>query len=156
MKWHTAILDISARLVHLNSPVYENVTLQLPVISRIKASLHHMVERKIEEIHVVREFPDVFLDDLPRLPPERAIKFKIELQPGTAHIAKALYKMTPVELAEMKIQLHCLQYKGFIHPSSSPWGRPALFVSKKDKDFHLCVDYQPLNDVTIKIPTATD
>jgi hypothetical protein len=79
MKWHKAVLDISARLVHLNSPVYGKVTLHLPAISRIKESLHHVVERRLEDIHVVREFPDVFPDDLPGMPPERAIEFKIEL-----------------------------------------------------------------------------
>jgi hypothetical protein len=83
MKWHKAVLDISARLVHLNSPVYEKVTLHLPVISRIKATLHHVVERRLEDIHVVREFPDVFPDDLPGMPPGRAIEFKIELQCNT-------------------------------------------------------------------------
>jgi hypothetical protein len=70
LKWHKAVLDISARLVHLNSPVYGNVTLHLPAISRINASLHHVVERRLEDIHVVREFPDVFPDDLPGMPPE--------------------------------------------------------------------------------------
>jgi hypothetical protein len=91
MKWHKVVLDISARLVHLNSPVYGKVTLHLPMISRIKASLHHVVERKIEEIHVVQEFLDLFPDDLLGMPPDRAIEFKIELQPGTTPIAKALY-----------------------------------------------------------------
>jgi hypothetical protein len=92
----------------------------------------------------------VFPDNLPGMPPERAIEFKIELQPGTTPIAKAPYKMSPVELAELKIQLQNLLDKGFIHPSSSPWGCSALFVSKKDKDLHLCVDYRPLNVVTVK------
>jgi hypothetical protein len=90
MKWHKAVLDISARLVHLNSPMYGKVTLHLPAISRIKASLHHVVERRLEDIHVVHEFPD----DLPGMPPERAIEFKIELQPGTAPISKAPYKIS--------------------------------------------------------------
>jgi hypothetical protein len=150
MKWHKAVLDISVRLVHLNSPVYGKVTLHLPAISRIKASLHHVVERRLEDIHLVREFPDVFPDDLPVMPPERAIEFKIELQPGTATISKAPYKMSWEELAELKIQLKDLLDKGFIRPSSSPWGCPALFVSKKDKCLRLCVDYRPLNAVTIK------
>jgi hypothetical protein len=79
MKWHKAILDISARLVHLNSPVYGKVTLHLPAISHIKASLHHVVERRLEDIHVVHEFPDVFPDELLGMPPERVIEFKIEL-----------------------------------------------------------------------------
>jgi hypothetical protein len=120
MKWHKAVLDISARLVHLNSPVYRKVTLHLSAISRIKASLHHVVERRLEDIHVVREFPDVFPDDLLRMPPERAIEFKIELQPGTAHISKTPYKMSREELAQLKIQLKDLLDKGFIPPSSSP------------------------------------
>jgi hypothetical protein len=150
MKWHKAVLDISARLVHLNSPVYGKVTLHLPVISHIKASLHHVVERRLEDIHVVHEFPDVFPDDLPGMPPRRVIEFEIELQPGTAPISKVSYKMSWEELAELKIQLNDLLDKGFIRPSSSPWGCPALFVSKNDKSLCLCVDYRPLNAVTIK------
>jgi hypothetical protein len=100
---HRAVLDITARLVHLNSPVYGKVTRHLPAISHIKASLHHVVERRLEDIHVVREFLNVFLDDLPGMPPERAIEFKIELQPGTAPISKAPYKMPREELIELKI-----------------------------------------------------
>jgi hypothetical protein len=150
MKWYKAVLDISARLVHLNSPVYGKVTMYLPAISYIKASLHHVVERRLEDIHVVHEFPDVFPDDLSGMPPERAIEFKIELQPGTAPISKASYKMSREELAELKIQLKDLLDKGFIRPSSSPWGCPALFMSKKDKGLRLCVDYRPLNAATIK------
>jgi hypothetical protein len=150
MKWHKAVLDIVARLVHLNSPVYGKVTLHLHVISRIKASLHYVVEKKIEDIHVVREFPNVFPDDLSGMPPERAIKFKIELQPGTTPIAKSLYRMMPMESAELKVQLKDLLDKGYIRPSSSPWGCPALFVKKKDEVLRLCEDYRPLNAATIK------
>jgi hypothetical protein len=150
MKWHKATLDISAWLVHLNSPVYGKVTLHLPTISRIKVSLHHVAELKLEDIHVIREFPDIFPDDLLGMPPERAIEFKIELQPSTAPISKAPYKMSPVELKELKIQLQGWLDKGYIHPSISPWGCSALFVEKKDKELHLCVDYHPLNAVTIK------
>jgi hypothetical protein len=92
---------------------------------------------------------DVFPDDLPRMPPKRAIEFKIELQPDTTPIAKAPYKMSPVELKDLKIQMQGLLDKGYIRPSTSPWGCSALFV-EKDKELHLCVDYQPLNVVTIK------
>jgi hypothetical protein len=150
MKMHKIVLDIAARLVHLNSPVYGKVTLHLPAISRIKASLHHVVKRRLENIHVVREFSDVFPDDLPGMPPGRAIEFKIELKPGTALISNTSYKMSRKELVELKTQLKDLLDKSFIHPSSSPWGCPALFVSKKDKDLRLCMDYRPLNAVTIK------
>jgi hypothetical protein len=97
MKLHKAVLDIADRLIHLDSPVYGKITLHLPVISCIKASLHHMVELKLEDIHVIQEFLDIFLDDLPWMPPKRAIEFKIELQPGTALIEKAPYKISPVE-----------------------------------------------------------
>jgi hypothetical protein len=83
------------------------------------------------------------------MPLEREIEFKIELQPGTALIAKAPYKMSHVELKELKIQLQGLLNKGYIHPIISPWGCSVLFV-EKDNELHLCVDYRPLNTVTIK------
>jgi hypothetical protein len=92
----------------------------------------------------------VLPDDMPGMPPKRAIEFKIELQPGTAPITKAPYKMSPVELKELKIQLQCLLDKGYIHPSTSPWGCSALFAERKDKELRLCVDYRMLNAVTIK------
>jgi hypothetical protein len=92
----------------------------------------------------------VFPDDLPRMPPKRAIKFKIVLQPSTAPIAKAPYKMSHVELKELKIQLQGSLDKGYIRPCTSPWGCSALFVEKKDKELRLCVDYRPLNAFTIK------
>jgi hypothetical protein len=126
------------------------VRLYLPAVSHIKASLHHVVELKLEDIHIIREFLDVFLDDLPGMPSERAIEFKIELQPCTAPIAEAPYKMSPVEMRELKIQLHGLLDKVYIRPSTSPWGYSAMFMEKKDKELRLCVDYRPLNAVTIK------
>jgi hypothetical protein len=150
MKLHRAALDIAGRLVRLDSPVYGKVILHLPAVSRMMASLHHVVELRLEDIHVVREFSDVFPDDLPRMPPERAIDFKIELQPGTAPVAKAPYNMSPMEMKELKIQLQGLLDKGYIRPSTSPWSCSVLFVEKKDKELRLCVDYHPLNVVTIK------
>jgi hypothetical protein len=149
-KMHKAILDIAGCLVHLDTLVYGKVILHLPVISRIKASLHHVVEQKLEDIHVVREFLNVFPDDLPRMPPERAIEFKIELQHGTAPVAKAPYTMSPMEMKELKIQLQGMLDKGYIRPSTLPWGCSVLFVEKKDKELCLCVDYRPLNAVTTK------
>jgi hypothetical protein len=114
MKLHGAVLDIAGRLVHLDSPVYGKVILHLSAVSHIKASLRHVVELKLKDIHVVREFLDVFPDDLPGIPPERVIEFKIELQLGTAPISKAPYKMSPVELKELKIQLQGFLDKGYI------------------------------------------
>jgi hypothetical protein len=100
--------------------MYGKVILHLSTVSHIKASLHHVIELKLEDIHVVHEFLDMFPNDLPGMPPERVIEFKIELQPGTAPIAKAPYKMSHVELKELKIQLQGLLDKGYIHPSTSP------------------------------------
>jgi hypothetical protein len=86
---------------------------------------------KPEDIPVVCEYANIFLDDLPGMPPDRDIEFIIELQPGTAPISKRPYRMPPKELAELKLQLQKLLDKGFIRPSASPWGCPALFVKKR-------------------------
>jgi hypothetical protein len=99
---------------------------------------------------VVCEFLDVFLDDLLGLPPDRDVEFKIELVPGTTPISRRPYRMPPNELAELKTQLQELLEKGLIRPSLSSWGCPALFVKKKDNPLWMCVDYRPLNAVTIK------
>jgi hypothetical protein len=101
IKAHRAVLDIAGWLVHLESPVYGKVILHLPTISRIKASLHHVVELKLEDIHVIREYLDVFPNELPGMPPERVIEFKIGLQPGTAPVAKAPYKISPMKMKEL-------------------------------------------------------
>ncbi|KAL4017963.1 hypothetical protein IC575_021546 [Cucumis melo] len=99
---------------------------------------------------VVREYPDVFSDELPGLPPPREVDFAIELEPGTAPISRAPYRMAPAELKELKVQLQELLDKGFIRPSVSPWGAPVLFVKKKDGSMRLCIDYRELNKVTVK------
>ncbi|KAM2491167.1 hypothetical protein PS1_042866 [Malus domestica] len=104
----------------------------------------------VEEVGVVRHYPDVFPDDLPGLPPDRDVEFSIELLPGTNPISLTPYRMAPSELRELKIQLQELIDKGFIQPSSSPWGAPVLFVRKKDGTLRLCIDYRQLNRVTIK------
>jgi hypothetical protein len=109
-----------------------------------------MVESPVERIPVVCEYPDVFPDELSGMPPDRDREFAIELQPGTAPISKRPYRMPQTELPELKKQLQELLDKGFIHPSTSPWGCLALFVKKKDESLRLCVDYRPLNAVTVK------
>jgi hypothetical protein len=137
-------------MVHLDSPVYGSITLQLSLPSAVPPSVHHTAVQNLEDILVACEFPDVFLEDLPGMPPDRDVEFVIELQPGTTPISRRPYKMTPKELAELKVQLNGLLDRGYIHPSSSPWGYPALFMKKKDQFLRLCVDYRPLNIVTIK------
>ncbi|TYK09586.1 pol protein [Cucumis melo var. makuwa] len=99
---------------------------------------------------VVREYPDVFPDELPGLSPPREIDFAIELEPGTAPILRAPYRMAPAELKELNVQLQELLDKGFIRPNVSPWGAPILFVKKKDGSMRLCIDYRELNKVTVK------
>jgi hypothetical protein len=150
MRRHRTLLDTAARVVHLDSPEHGSVNLQLTSTPVHTASAHHTVVQNLEDIPVAREFPNVFLEDLPSMHPNRDVEFTIELQPSTVPISRQSYKMTPKELAELKIQLKKLLDKGYIHPSSSPWSCPTLFVKKKDQSLRLCVDYWPLNAVTIK------
>ena len=107
-------------------------------------------EVKVEDIHVVSEYADVFPEDLPGIPPEREVDFTIELVPGAAPVSRAPYRMSPAELKELKEQLMELLGKGFIRPSTSPWGAPVLFVKKKDGSMRLCIDYRQLNQLTIR------
>ena len=105
---------------------------------------------ELSKVPVVCEFPDVFPEELPGMPPDREIEFRIELAPGTAPIYKKPYRMAPSELVELKKQIKELLDKGFIRASSSPWGSPVLFTKKKDGTLRLCIDYRALNMVTIK------
>ncbi|KAH0709559.1 hypothetical protein KY284_010986 [Solanum tuberosum] len=104
----------------------------------------------LKSIPMVNEFPEVFPDDLPGVPPEREIEFRIDLLPDTQPISIPLYKMAPAELKELKEQLKDLLDKGFIRASISPWGAPVFFVKKKDGSLRMCIDYRQLNKITIK------
>jgi hypothetical protein len=146
MKEHKTLLDTAARTVQLDSLVHGITVLQLSTHPVTASSLHHLTAPSLEDIPIARDYPD----DLPGMPPDRDVEFTIELQPGTTPISRCPYKMTPKELAELKVQLNELMGKGFIRPSSSPWGCPSLFVKKKDQPLRLCVDYWPLNAVTFK------
>ena len=99
---------------------------------------------------VLCEYEDVFPDELLKLPPHREVDFVIELHPGTSPISMTPHRMTPVELYELKVQLQELLDKGFIIPTTSPWGTPVLFAKKKDKTLQLCIDYRQLNMVMVK------
>jgi hypothetical protein len=147
---HQAVLDIAARAIEIHSPTYGEITFYLPNQGCTRSCAFAMLGSPVEKIPVVYDYPDVFPDELPGMPPDRDIEFVIELQPEIAPISKRPYRMLPAELAELKKQLQELLDKGFIRPSTSPWGCPALFVKKKDESLRLCVDYHPLNAVTIK------
>ena len=150
MTQHGVTLDILSRAVEINSPTHGTTTLYLPFQECIISCAFAMSEAKLEEILVVCEYANIFPDDLLGMPPDRDIEFIIELQPGTAPISKMPYRMPPKELAELKIPLQEVLDKGFIHLSASPCGCPSLFVKKNDDSLRLCVDYRPLNAVTIK------
>ena len=105
---------------------------------------------RLEDILIVREFSDVFPEDLLGIPPDREIDFQIKLTPGIEPISKAPYRMAPLELKELKVQMEELVSKGFVRPSTSPWGAPILFVKKNDGILRLFIDYRELNKVTIR------
>ncbi|GKC34089.1 putative reverse transcriptase domain-containing protein [Tanacetum coccineum] len=107
-------------------------------------------KKRLEDVPIVRAFPDVFPEDLLGLPPTRQVEFQIDLIHGVAPVAWAPYRLAPSEMKELSEQLKELSDKGFIRPSSSPWGAPILFVIKKDGSFRMCIDYQELNKLTLK------
>ena len=103
-----------------------------------------------EEVPVVKDFPYVFPEELPGMPPDRDIEFLIELLPGAGPISKRPYRMPAKDLEEIKKHIKELLDKDYIRPSSSPWGSPVLLVEKKDGSLRMVVDYRGLNEVTIK------
>ncbi|GJY97160.1 putative reverse transcriptase domain-containing protein [Tanacetum coccineum] len=107
-------------------------------------------EKRLEDVPVVRDFPEVFPEDLPGVPPTRQVEFQINLVPGAAPIARAPYRLAPSKMKALSNQLQELSDKGFIRPSSSPWGAMVLFVKKKDGSFRMCIDYRELNKLTVK------
>ncbi|GJU10915.1 putative reverse transcriptase domain-containing protein [Tanacetum coccineum] len=106
--------------------------------------------KQIKDVPNVRDFPEVFPEDLTGLPLARPVEFQIDLIPRAAPVARAPYLLAPSEMKELSEQLQELSDKGFIRPSSSPWGAPVLFVKKKDGSFRMCIDYRELNKLTVK------
>nr|GEZ87918.1 putative reverse transcriptase domain-containing protein [Tanacetum cinerariifolium] len=107
-------------------------------------------EPGISDITVVRDFTDVFPEDLSGIPPQRQVEFRIDLALGSTPVVKSPYRLTPSEMQELSGKLQELQNKGFIRPSHSPWGAPVLFLKKKDGSFRMCIDYRELNKLTVK------
>ena len=137
----------------------KSIMLTTPEGRRIKYVSWHVLKRTQvnslsgvvqEEVPVVKDFPDLFPEELPDMPPDRDIEFLIELLLGTGPISKRPYRMPAKDLEEIKNQIKELLEKGYIQPSSSPWGSPVLLVEKKDGSLRMVVDYRGLNKVTIK------
>ncbi|GJX24621.1 putative reverse transcriptase domain-containing protein, partial [Tanacetum coccineum] len=123
---------------------------QVFLIQMMKEEETEASEKRIEDVPVVRDFPDVFPEDFPGLPPTRQVEFHIELIPRATPVARAPYRLAPAEMKELAEQLKELSDKGFIRLNSSPWGAPILFVKKKDGSFRICIDYRELNKLTVK------
>ncbi|GJS21218.1 hypothetical protein Tco_0449850 [Tanacetum coccineum] len=123
---------------------------QVFLIQMMKEEKAKTSERQIEDVPVVRDFLEVFPKDLLGLPPTHQVEFHIELIPGAAPVVRAPYRLAPAEMKELSEQIKELSDKGFIRPSSSPWGAPILFVKKKDGSFRMYIDYRELNKLTVK------
>jgi hypothetical protein len=146
------VIQCAKGTIMLTSPQGERIQVSTNKSTDTKGEtmVNHLEEKPLENIKVVCEYPDVFPEELPGMPPDRDIEFSIELLLGATPISKRPYRMDVKDLVELKKQIEELLEKGFIHPSSSPWGAPVLFVSKKDGSRRMCVDYRSLNEVTIK------
>ena len=132
MHQHKAVVDNLNRTIRLSLPdSNSHLLIQLPILKRSVEKVCATSVKEIRDIPVVCEFPDVFPEDLPGLPPDRDVQFGIDLKPGTTPISRRAYRMPPKELAELKTQLQEFIDKGFIEPSSSPWGCPTIFVKRK-------------------------
>jgi hypothetical protein len=158
MDWlgkHKVLIDCTNRSVKLTTPDGKELEFVAEPVVTAKGIANHAKINQLDasqgsEVPVVNEFPDVFPEELPGMPPDLDIEFVIELKPGTVPIYKTPFRMTTPELAELKEHIRELLDKGFIRPSSSPWGAPVIFVPKKDGTQRLCVDYRALNEVTVK------
>ena len=175
MDWlskHRAIIDCDKKIVRLKCSDLSEVTIhgiQSRVVSNVisamqakrllrkgcEAFLALVLDSKrgqieLENILVVKDFPDVFLEELPGIPPVREVDLSIEILSGTTHTSRAPYRMALTELKELKIQLQELLDKGFIRPSVSPWGAPVIFVKNKDGTLRMCIDYRQINKVIVK------
>jgi hypothetical protein len=148
-------IDCAKKSVMLTTPEGKELEFVVEPVVTTKGVANHAKVNQLDasqgsEVPVVNEFPDVFPEELPGMPPDRDIEFVIELNPGTSPIYKTPYRMATPELAELKEHIKELLEKRFIHPNSSLWGVHVIFVPKKDGTQRLCVDYRALNGVTVK------
>jgi hypothetical protein len=158
MDWlskHKVLIDCAKKSVKLTPPEGKGMEFVTELVVTAKgvtnrAKVNQLDTSQESKVPVVNEFPDVFPEELPGMPPDRDIEFVMELKPDTTPIYKTPYRMATPELAELKKHIKELLEKGFICPSSSPWGAPMIFIPKKDGTQRLCVDYHALNEVTVK------
>nr|GEU61748.1 putative reverse transcriptase domain-containing protein [Tanacetum cinerariifolium] len=147
MDWlrrHHAVIVCDEKLVRVP---FGNKTL---VFRGAKSYIRRESRLTVKDVPIVQDFPEVFPKDLLGLPPDRPVEFQIDLIPGAAHVARAPYRLALSEMKELSKKLQELFDKGFIRPSSSPWGAPVLFVKKKDGSFRMCIDYKELNKMMVK------
>jgi hypothetical protein len=150
LKKYDGVILCAKRAVRLTTEHGTTVEFSAVMTTDQASMLNQVHGNSLMEIQVVQEYPDVFLEELPDMPLDRDIDFIIDLLPGMPPISKRPYRMPVNELVELKKQIAELQSKGFIRPSSSPWGAPVLFMERKDGTQWMCVDYNSLNEVTIK------
>ncbi|GKC95035.1 hypothetical protein Tco_1160477, partial [Tanacetum coccineum] len=152
MSYYQAVIDCYEKIVHIPLPNGEILKVQGERPKKDFGSLACIKtdEKKLDDIRVVRDFSEVFPDDLSGLPLVREMEFRIDLIPDASLVVKSPYRLAPSEMLELSNQLKELQEKGFIRPSHSPWGVPVLFVKKKDGVMRMCIDYRELNKLTIK------
>jgi hypothetical protein len=158
MDWlskHKGLIDYAKKSIKLTTPDGKELEYVRESVVTAKGAANHVKLKKLDVsqgpvVPVVNEFPDVFPEKLSGMPPDRDIEFVIDLVPSTAPIYKRPYRMVTQQLAELKEHINELLEKGYIHPISSLWGAPVIFVLKKDGTQRLCVDYRALNEVTIK------
>ncbi|GJY35118.1 putative reverse transcriptase domain-containing protein [Tanacetum coccineum] len=148
-------IEMANRNLYHARIIYDEKVVHIPIdgetlIIQVQVMERKSDEKRLEEIPVVREFLEVFPEDLPGLPPIRQIEFQIHLIPRVTPVAQVPYRLAPSEMQELFDQLQELAYRGFIRPSTSPWGAPVLFVKKKYGSFRMCIDYWELNKLTIK------
>ncbi|GKE92280.1 putative reverse transcriptase domain-containing protein, partial [Tanacetum coccineum] len=145
-KYH-AVIVCDEKVVRIP---YEDEVLIIRAQVTSKKTEDKSEEKRLKDMSIVREFPEVFPEDLTGLPPARQVEFQIYLVPGATPVARAPYRLAPAETQELSTQLQELSDRGFIRPCSSPWGAPVLFVKKKDGTFRICIDYRELNKLTVK------
>ncbi|GJS21935.1 putative reverse transcriptase domain-containing protein [Tanacetum coccineum] len=153
LAYHRALIDCYEKIVRIplpNGKILEVQGERPEKDLRSLACIKVLRKKKLDDIRVVRDFPEVFLDDLLGLPLVREIEFRIDLIPGASPVVRSPYRLALSEMLELSNQLKELQEKGFIRPSHSPWGAPVLFVKKKDGSMRMCIDYRELNKLTIK------